>query len=249
MFLMNAFAPCPANPASLDGSALGDALAGMQAAILRMKATQLAELARMRAVGMACVEQLDRRAHGGLGAAEEAAFAKGSRGIITDFVSVARAVRQIMVLEQELAGLRPARRNRRDDSGWAETSDRSGRDSGGAALTLGDDTGDYYDTRPVGVAVGWIRETLRIDAPAADPFMIRPRNADAAERAAPAAPETAKPVQAEDCALAPSRASRRQAGRARWPGFQAGPSRRRIQAAVHTGHSGRARGLVARGPP
>ena len=146
-----------------------------------------------------------RRARGRLSPVEEAVFARRSRGIIVDFVSVARAVRQIIVLEQELAGLRPTRRGvpgpkdaLPDLPGLPELSALP------ALKTLpqifparvGDDLHEYYDTQPVGEAVGWIRETLRIDAPANDPFMIRPSMIRQG-RAEPAASETVETAEAE----------------------------------------------------
>jgi hypothetical protein len=43
-----------------------------------------------------------------------------------------------------------------------------------------DDTNDWYDFRPMGEAVAWIRETLSIDPPMRDPFPPPPDKAEAA---------------------------------------------------------------------
>ena len=180
MFLMCADAIHSTNSDDrLEGAALDEAVRSLKATIVAMTASQLEELARMRAVGMQCVRQLDRRAHGRLDLLEEALFARGSRGVINDFVKVARAVRQIILLEQELAGLRPARRGGQNSKAGAKAPpDLRGMAAvkaldGAFPKALGDDLLEYYDHRPVGEAVAWIRGTLGIAAPADDPFRTR----------------------------------------------------------------------------
>jgi hypothetical protein len=64
------------------------------------------DLARLRAIGMNHAERTDREASGILTCAEQEAVGRGTDPAIK-FVRVARAVRQIVVLQQEVLGLRP----------------------------------------------------------------------------------------------------------------------------------------------
>jgi hypothetical protein len=179
--------------------------------IVEVTVRQLEELARMRAMGMEHARQLDRRAHGRLSPVEEAVFAKRSRGIVNDFVSVARAVRQIMVLEQELAGLRPARRSGKAPEDRAESPDlsrlpRPARPPKGFVMPLRDDLREHYDHRPVGGTVSWIRGTLGIEPPADDPFRAHlerepPVEAEAADIGDP--PGNAEPAETASPLLNP----------------------------------------------
>ncbi len=59
----------------------------------------------MRAAGMMLIDRLERRANGLLRYDEEKIFERGG-DIFTGFARVSRAVRQIIVLEQEIFGLR-----------------------------------------------------------------------------------------------------------------------------------------------
>jgi len=177
MFLMRAAETQSWTPTNRpDSEAANDAVARMQAIVLEMTVRQLEELARMRAIGMTAVRQLERSMLGRLSPAEEAVFARRSRGIINDFVKVARAVRQIIVLERELAGLRPSRR------GGIKAMKKPAEAPGLPRMktlprvfprSADDDLQEYYDHRPVGEAVGWIRGTLGIEAPEGDPFGSR----------------------------------------------------------------------------
>jgi hypothetical protein len=170
MFLMPAAAAQTSPHANhATEAAVAAAVARVRLMVLEMTARQLDELARMRGIGMNYARQLERAAFGRLRAEEEAIFARKSRGIVNEFLGVARAVRQIVVLEQELAGLRPARRGPRVARAVASAAKRS-RTGGGGLGPLRDDLGEIYDTRPVGEAVRWVRRTLGIAAPVGDPF-------------------------------------------------------------------------------
>ena len=150
-------------------------MAAIHAAAARAKDEQRAELRRMRQSGMFFVEQLKLSAQRRLSPEAEVVLVKRSKGIIRDFCNVARAVRQVLILEQELEGIRPS---------WRKTKTRLlirplrlpplpspfGKLPDIDVGPLPDDLADDYDTRPVGEAVAFIRETLGLDAPADDPF-------------------------------------------------------------------------------
>jgi len=178
----------PSYRSSPERAAAEQFLSGMQDAIERVKQRQKSELARMRKIGLKFVHKLDLSAARRLSPEEEALFAHRSRGIIRDFATMTRAIRQILVLEQELDGIRPARRDRKakpDRSAWRH---RQSHDRPGSPR---DNLHEYYDYRPVGEAVGWIRETLSLDAPPDDPFMVTPRKSAAKPaKAAPPDPES-----------------------------------------------------------
>ena len=82
--------------------------------VVRETEAQLQDLNRMRAAGMMFIDRLERRANGLLRYDEEKIFERGG-DIFTGFARVSRAVRQIIVLEQEIFGLRapPGPRARR----------------------------------------------------------------------------------------------------------------------------------------
>ena len=178
-------------------------------------AWQLVELARMRAVGMGWVKLLGQVLDGRIDPGFHPAFFK-SRGFVPDFVKVARAVRQIMVLEQELAGLRPARRRNPDEDderGSSSGSRRPKRPRWRPRGLLPDDTKDVYDGRPVGEAVGWIRQILGIKAPADDPFREAPPEPEHEPPAEPDVPDACA-FEPEAAAEAPVATERRARGRA-----------------------------------
>jgi hypothetical protein len=72
----------------------------------RETAAALDDLHRLRALGMEAAERNDRQARGLMPAGERENAYPGDTGL--RFVKIARAVRQIVVLEQEIMGLRPA---------------------------------------------------------------------------------------------------------------------------------------------
>jgi len=195
------------NPAGIAEMDRDGGLHGLRELAMAITARQLQDLMAMRAVGMASVRQLERRMHGRLGPEEEKVFARRSGGIINDFVKVARAVRQIIVLEQELMGLRPSRRGKAVAIAKLPALPSLPRSKGLPSIfptVLRDDTGDYYDTRPVGEAVGWIRETLGIEAPATDPFGAPKPRAPARAETPVAEPQAAEetPVSTKRCVVA-----------------------------------------------
>jgi hypothetical protein len=196
----------------------GESLGKMQERAVVLAGLQLDELA-LKAVAMGWVDRLEGWLDGKIDAATHPVFKK-SRGLINDLDRVARIVRQIMVLEREVAGLRPSRRRPPDGGGRGIKRDprpgprkprRRGRDP------LKDDTVDFHDFRPVGETVGWIRESLGVEAPANDPFNA-PRRATAKKQPPadpppePEAPEQAAaepaPAVTAKCAPGPSLRSR-----------------------------------------
>jgi hypothetical protein len=186
----------------------------MQERAVEMAGLQLDELARLKAVAMGWVDRLEGWLDGKIDAATHPAFTK-SRGFINDLDRVARIVRQIMVLEREVAGLRPSRRRppggsggiKRDPRPRPRKPRRRGRDP------LRDDTEDFHDFRPVGETVGWIRESLGVEAPANDPFNAPRRSAARKQPPADPAPEPEAPEQAA-AEPAPAVTQKRARGRA-----------------------------------
>ena len=196
------------------GVETGDAWATLKLLGVLTAGRQLNELARMRAAGMEWVGRLEDVLAGRIDPDLDPAFAK-SRGFVFDFVKVARAVRQIMVLEQELTGLRPVRRRTPKDDGdepdWSPGS-RGRRRSSWRPLRP-DDGKDCYDFRPVDEAVEWIRKTLFIEAPANDPFREASQEPESEPPAEADAPEACA-SEPEAAAQAPAVTERRAQGRA-----------------------------------
>jgi|SRR5579859_1876393 len=164
------------------GSPLAGILVTLQEDTLALTQRQLRELGRMRGVAMKWVDRLEMVLDGRLDPDADPVMRR-SRGFISDLVQVYRAIRQIMVLEQELRGLRPSlrkppREDDDDDGGEDEPFGPPGRRKLKGLAPLRplrtvlppDDQPDIYDRRPVDQAVGWIRETLNIDVPTDDPF-------------------------------------------------------------------------------
>ena len=67
--------------------------------------SELADLCRLRAIGMEIAEQVGRRAAGELSGHQEKALGRTADATLS-FARIARAIRQIVVLEQEIMGLR-----------------------------------------------------------------------------------------------------------------------------------------------
>jgi hypothetical protein len=158
----NAAAQAGSSPGILPGGAYADEAWRFTPAQL----SQLAELARLRAIGMENAEQIGRWMDGGMPLAAEALIAKG--GIVQQFMRVSRAVRQIIILEREIAGLR---------KGPDRGAERAKREQVPATAAQGDgpqplvwsERGDY-DTRPLDQVVASVRKVLGADAPEDDPF-------------------------------------------------------------------------------
>ena len=84
--------------------------------------SQLADLGDLRGAGMNLVRRMDRRVAGKLPEEEAKAFGKIADPILS-FARLSRSVRQIIVLEQELMGLRMPQLGR--DATYAERDDKS----------------------------------------------------------------------------------------------------------------------------
>ena len=159
-----------------------------------MRDRQMAELARMRAAGMATIERIGRWSDGLLSPAEVKELA-GRRGIVNEYVRVARGVRQIIVLEQETMGWRAAplrdvdapddiedgaedgAEDGDDDGALEEADDLEAleRDYGATRERFGsDDDLDDYDTGPLDQVIARVREDLNIEPPEDDPFAPPP---------------------------------------------------------------------------
>jgi hypothetical protein len=179
------FQPIPRDPNESPQDRL---LAGIREAAEWTRDRQLLELGRMRRVGLVFVHRLELSAKGKLDPEIETVFAHRSKGIIKDYATVARAVRQILLLEQELRGIRKPRRDRkaRAEKPAVTAQDAQGKRDG-KLRPLGDNLTEYYDFRPVGEAVGFIRETLDIAPPENDPFP-KPERKTAEPATAKAAP-------------------------------------------------------------
>jgi hypothetical protein len=219
-------------------------LAGIREAAQWTRERQLRELGRMRKVGMVFVHQLERSAKGKLDPEIETVFAHRSRGIIRDYASVARAVRQILLLEQELRGIRKPRRDRKARSEKAAVIARQAQGKqDGKLRPLGDNLTEYYDFRPVGEAIGFIRETLAIEPPENDPFPKPERR-----QVEPEAAESAAPPGTASQALAPTAVSAKPAAAIHAPAenFHRDLGQALVFMILRPGHGLR---LPPRGPP
>jgi hypothetical protein len=171
----------------------GDCRSGLGAEAFRE--LRLAELARMREVGIRFALRIEQAVMGELGAADIAELA-GKDGLLPRFFRTQRAVRQIVVLEMELLGLRPAPdRDRVRDAPAARdrAAEPKGRPDG-----PGRDNGLRcdYDSGPYDQVVARVRRELGTAAPANDPFAPPPeRKAPDRKRPqrGPKTPKTAKP--------------------------------------------------------
>jgi hypothetical protein len=180
------FQPIPRDPNESPHDRL---LAGIREAAEWTRDRQLLELGRMRRVGLVFVRRLELSAKGKLDPEIETVFAHRSKGIIRDYATIVRAVRQILLLEQELRGIRKPRRDRKAKPEQAAVTAQGKQD--GKLRPLGDNLTEYYDFRPVGEAIGFIREALAIAPPENDPFPKPERKA--AEREPSEAAEAAPP--------------------------------------------------------
>jgi hypothetical protein len=160
-------------------------------AVEAYRQARLDELARLRGLALDRAERIGLAFDGKLGPAEVAELA-GKDGLLSRFFRSERAVRQIVILEMELLGLRPA--PDRDRLREANEAAREARESEPGALDSGWREGGDYDNGPYDQVVARLRRELRTEAPANDPFA--PPAARAAERepSRRAAPAKAKPV-------------------------------------------------------
>lgn len=192
-------------PAELGAPKLGP-LEGIEEG---MRADQLESLGQLRHFGVAIAERLDRHARGLLLFKEEPAFRDCD--VALAFSRVARAVRQIVVLEQETAGVREMRvprplteRDAQAESVQAEAvapaadmpapSERLDREEPDDADDLRDpdDTDDYdddddYRSGPVGEVIAQVRADLAAAPGAsltADAMLVEPQRARSRPRKA-----------------------------------------------------------------
>jgi hypothetical protein len=136
--------------------------------VVRETEAQLQDLNRMRAAGMMFIDRMERRANGLLRYDEEKIFERGV-DIFTGFARVSRAVRQIIVLEQEIFGLRPPSGTRAAANGNAPAtrdpyrtlSERSFSECDTDRSDL-NDLNDY-DNGPIDVVVARIAKTLGVE--------------------------------------------------------------------------------------
>ena len=157
------------------------------AEIARLTLKRLDELDRLREAGMAQAERLTAAAEG-LSAADEYRRMVGPGGTIAQFDKVAKAVRQVVVLEFELRGLFKA--PERDDffkprlikedllgdlydyDSYNDYNDLFDFDKARRGL---DDLSDLrvrldYSNGPLDALIADIRHTLGVEAPEDDPF-------------------------------------------------------------------------------
>ncbi len=166
-----------AAPAEATGGFSHDALDGF-------RDSRLDELARLREIGIAGAERISRCMQGKATPAEAALLASKD-GLLVEFMRTSRAVRQVIVLEMELMGLRPA--PDRDAPRGIHAPDAGANDNRGRpgdVLAFGDIGNDYdYNHGPLDEVVARIRKDLRVAAPAEDPFAPKARR-EPEERAA-----------------------------------------------------------------
>jgi len=132
---------------------------------------RLGELDRLRGIGMEKARMLDG-AVDGLSSVEMVERLSGRHGIIGEFDRIARAVRQVIVLELELRGLIPAvNREVREEKDDETLFSRAG-------IGLERELSDYQDDRthpdyrrgPLHAVIAGVRTALDVKAPEDDPF-------------------------------------------------------------------------------
>ncbi len=158
----------PSQAAAFSGIPPGGAYADEAWRFTPHELLQLQELARLRAVGMARAEEIGIFMNGGQPQVVADALL-GRNGIIQAFARVARAVRQIITLEREIAGLckgpdRNAGRAKREEHAVASAA--QGKGSGPLVWSERSD----YDNRPLDQVVASVRKVLGAAAPEDDPF-------------------------------------------------------------------------------
>jgi hypothetical protein len=177
-------------PATSTGSVSSDRLPGQAVGgwvedAAALKARQLAELDRLFEAGAGTVRLIQRCLDGELSLPDTKALIGGG-SVVNELVRAMRAVRQVIVLEQELTGERPAP-DRDAEPRKREARSRDGAD-GSEASDGESERGDLddlndYDNGPLDQVIARVRKALRIAAPADDPFAPpaeRKRREDAA---------------------------------------------------------------------
>jgi hypothetical protein len=163
--------------------------ASVDAEVAAFKWARLEELGRLRAIGVQGAERISLCFEGKL-SAEDAAVVAGKDGLPMEFCRTARAVRQVIVLEMELVGLRAAPDREADREALKQVNrqdeDRPDRDPRESDRLR--DASDYSNG-PMEDVVARIRKDLHVEAPPNDPFAPRPRKAAEPKETSPARPE------------------------------------------------------------
>jgi len=192
---------------------------------------QLAELDRLRGLGVRAARAFEEMLDHVGGATDISVFIRRKNGIISEYVRLMRAVRQAIILQRELMGLRPprvvrqpAKRRPAADETPDDAEDDLREPSDTATERERPDAADDWDAldyRPVGEAIAWIRRTLGAPPPDRDPFGGDPGGSSpgsgAARGSGPPAEARPEPEPAEPFAAPPAQAQRKPApmGRAR----------------------------------
>jgi hypothetical protein len=189
-----------------------DPVAEAEALLARFMDRRMDELKRLREIGVQNAELLGQRA-------KEDPCSKdllGRNGLAAEYSRVGRAVRQIMVLEMELAGLRKApdrdRQPAAEDAAKNERPEDERQDGersprGDADALLRDDINDY-DRGPLDQVVARIRKILRVEPPLDDPFVPGKPRDPAASAPAKATPPKPAPLKPAPQTPAPGRAAK-----------------------------------------
>jgi hypothetical protein len=148
---------------------------GEDPALVQLKERRLEELGRLIDIGLEKGHQL-AVIHKSLPPEQELQLLLGRNGSITEFERVARAVRQLVVLEMELHGVFAA--PNRDASPKTKVL-RFARDPAERKQPNLDDPADWdvrsdYDAGPLDQVVAGIRKVLGVEAPKNDPFAPPP---------------------------------------------------------------------------
>ena len=181
--------------------------------------SRLKELDRLRDLGFLQIERLTQEAKA-IPQGEVFKALLGPKGGVADFDKLARAIRQIMVLEFELRGLFEAPDRDAPRKLRLVKSDRPGFEPPKLEKLLGDlEPLDPFNIRtdyrrgPMDQVVAGIRQTLGAEPPEDDPFASPP------ERAVAPVPQPPQPKPQQPQRAGDARAHRTRQGRAR-PGTE-----------------------------
>jgi hypothetical protein len=139
-------------------------------AVEAYRRARLDELSRLRSLALARAERIGLAFDGKLAPAEVAELS-GKDGLLSRFFRSERAVRQIVILEMELLGIRSAPdRDRVRDVNEAARAARDSEPAEPDDPAGGWREGGDYDNGPYDQVVARLRRELRTEAPANDPF-------------------------------------------------------------------------------
>jgi hypothetical protein len=192
---MNSLAPATPTPSGHPSGMAGSGTYGQDEDLAALKARRLEELARLCAIGVETAQGISRWLKGDHSDEKlTAAIMKG--GVGREFDRTTRAICQVIALEMELSGERPA--PDRD----AEPKKRKRAKDGDDEQTKPDATIRHesllgpgaYDNGPLDSVIARVRRELRTEAPANDPFappaQRKPRAETPAAEAKPEVPKT-----------------------------------------------------------